>query len=378
MLQPDDLKLIKHSHPTDIFAVRACCNDDANDLLAIGGDHSVEVLQIESLFSYRVENLVFIPFLAWSSRTISPAAGEDWVLELTAAGVSHGLYLLTKSSTAEETVYPFGGGLHGHHGKITDMVFCGGHGEDSSRYVATVSDDKFLMVWDLYPPPDAGSRASASEDSVSPSARPSPTAYVVPFPHALTSVASHPSTSKEFLVSDVRGSIFLSDWRSDPEEKEEDSWRHSSLVEMVEPYAVAGASTGVRNYWSASVSWRRDNIDIVGAAYGSKFSIWDISSLQGGKPRMVGNTFADGIQRFRWCPTYPDYFAISSQSPAKGALLHVHNINYVHAQPNVLILAPRPHFIRDFDFLALPGIPRIAAAIGKVITIVSIGVDSET
>lgn len=34
---------------------------------------------------------------------------------------------------------PFGGGLSGHHGKVNDMSFCGGRGEDSHRYVATVS-----------------------------------------------------------------------------------------------------------------------------------------------------------------------------------------------------------------------------------------------
>ena len=60
-------------------------------------------------------------------------------VRLTAAGADFGLHLLTKSSSASENIFPFGGGLSGHHGKVNDMVFCGGWDEDSARYVATVS-----------------------------------------------------------------------------------------------------------------------------------------------------------------------------------------------------------------------------------------------
>ena len=96
----------------------------------------------------------------------------------------------------------------------------------------------------------------------SPGSRPQPTAYVIAFPHPLTSVCSHPSTSKEFLVSDCRGSIFLTDWRSDPEQDEQENWRHSSLIELVEPFALSDASTGLSQHWSGSVAWRGDSIDM--------------------------------------------------------------------------------------------------------------------
>jgi hypothetical protein len=58
---------------------------------------------------------------------------------LVVAGEDFGLHLLTKSHSGAEDIYSFGGGLSGHHGKINDMVFCGGWDEDSARYVATVS-----------------------------------------------------------------------------------------------------------------------------------------------------------------------------------------------------------------------------------------------
>ena len=64
---------------------------------------------------------------------------RDLSSRLACAGANYGLYLLTKSHAAEEEIFPFGGGLSGHHGKVNDMAFCGGQSEDSSRYVATVS-----------------------------------------------------------------------------------------------------------------------------------------------------------------------------------------------------------------------------------------------
>lgn len=124
------------------------------------------------------------------------------------------------------------------------------------------------MVWDLHPTIDISSNATSpghSPQMFSPllSERPQPTAYVIPFPHPLTTVNSHPSSSKEFLVSDCRGSIFLIDWRSDPAERDQDSWHHSSIVEFIEPFALAGASKGHEIQWSGSVAWHRDSPNVL-------------------------------------------------------------------------------------------------------------------
>jgi hypothetical protein len=82
------------------------------------------------------------------------------------------------------------------------------------------------------------------------------------------------------------------------------------------------------------------------------------------------------IRQTRWCPTFSEYFALSTSSPSKGAVIHVHNTSYINAQPTVFNLAPRPIQIRDFDFLATSGIPRIAAAVGNEAVIFYIGVES--
>ncbi|PSR75126.1 hypothetical protein PHLCEN_2v9311 [Hermanssonia centrifuga] len=232
-----------------------------------------------------------------------------------------------------------------------------------------------LMVWDLSPSlniPSHNSPASPSSDKAFTS-RPQPTAYVITFPHPLSSVCGHPSTSKEFLVADTRGSIFLTDWRSDPEQH---SWRNSSVIELVEPRALADAVCGLQTRWSGSVAWRRDSVDIIGAAYGSKFALWDLSKLQGGKPAITGSTFPEGGTKFRWSPTYSEYFAVTTNCPAKGAVIHVYNASYIQAQPTVFNIAPRPLYVRDFDFIAERGIPRIVAAVGREIITFYIGVES--
>jgi hypothetical protein len=51
-------------------------------------------------------------------------------------------------------------------------------------------------------------------------------------------------------------------------------------------------------------------------------------------------------------------------------------MTFVHAQPNAISIAGHPHRIRDFDFLATRGIPRIAAAVGREVVIFSIAADS--
>ena len=115
-----------------------------------------------------------------------------------------------------------------------------------------------LMVWDLHPSITILSASADSPASDIASPRAQPTAYVIAFPYPLSAVCSHPSTSKEFLVADARGSIFLTDWRSDPDQ---DSWRNQSVIELVEPRALADAVCGMPSRWSGGVAWRRDYVN---------------------------------------------------------------------------------------------------------------------
>jgi hypothetical protein len=257
---------------------------------------------------------------------------------LAVADADHALHVLTKSSSDnEEVIFDFGGGLSGHQGKITGMEYCGGHGEDGARYVATISgalpltiscivsekpcclqqisDDKTLMVWDLSPAIELETSPMNHNRPRTPPERPQPTAYVIPFPYPLTAVISHPSSSKEFLVADSHGSVYLTDWRTDPLESGEQSWRHHSLVQLIEPRVVADTMSGKIVHGGGSIAWCRDVVDMyvsragacqspaeptisVGAVYGSTLSIWDIAKLQGGKPQATG-TIPEGGQHLR-------------------------------------------------------------------------------
>ena len=115
-----------------------------------------------------------------------------------------------------------------------------------------------LMVWDLETRVAAGSPGAVSDREGDRSLldRPQPAAYAIPFPHPLTSVSSHSLSSKEFLVSDNHGSIFLTDWRSDPEEDA----RNLNVVELVEPRALSDAVSGIGSLGAAA--WRADNADM--------------------------------------------------------------------------------------------------------------------
>ncbi|EGN92011.1 hypothetical protein SERLA73DRAFT_191705 [Serpula lacrymans var. lacrymans S7.3] len=361
--------IFRHNHGSEIYVVRAFYNGNDASLVAIGGEHSVQVLHLTASSLQTIAWFYIgsrITAIAWSPKTVSPNSSDEWTLELTAASADFGLHALTKSFTSDETAFPFGGGLSGHHGTVNDMCFCGGREQDSARYVATVSDDKMLMVWDLHPTLNISSSSSSPDVSSawSQPPRPQPTAYVISFPHPLMTVSSHPSTSKEFLVSDCRGSIFLIDWRSDPEQRRQGSWRHLSSIELIEPRSLSNSATGLSSQWTGCSSWRRDDADIFGATYGSNMSIWNLPSIQGGRPSLSGTSFREEIHRFRWCPTNPSCFAVAARSSGKGAVIFVHNSNYVHAHPLVINVASRPNTVRDFDFLTFPGQVLLSVAMG--------------
>ncbi|TFL05816.1 WD40-repeat-containing domain protein [Pterulicium gracile] len=352
---------------------------DNADLVAIAGDNCLQVLHVTSNACNLVANFQVgtrLTALAFSPRTSAPADTDDWCIEIAAATQDYRLHLYSKTPTQSENIFSFGGGISGHHGTVTGMTFCGGLNDDASRYLASVSDDKILMVWDLYPSSVSESADSSRSSSLSldDDERPQPIAYPIHFANPLASVASHPSTTKELLVGDTRGSIFRMDWKSDPDASmggPDRAWRHPSIIELVETKSLADALLGGAAPWSGtcSIAWKKDDPEIIGATHNNRFSIWDLRHMQGGKPLMTGT----GSGSFRWCDSDPGFFALASNSPLTGALISMRNISYVHAEPSVLLVAPRPRYIRDFNFLSSSGPARVAAAVGHELIIFSLG-----
>lgn len=362
---------------TDVLAIRTCYTSDGKDLLAIAGEDSVEVLQCSSS---EVRPLAFFNIglrttaIAWSPRTVSPDVSDDWLLELVISTHDFGLHLLTKSEDSPEDILSFGGGLTGHHGRINDITFVGGQ-DDNARHVATVSDDKNLIVWDLRPKSSTESDLFLNGATSSPDTPPQPTALVLPFAYPLCSISSHATSSKEFIVSDCRGSLFVVDWRKDPSENEEEAVTHQNFIELVHPRSLADAVSNIPTNLSGYASWHTSDPNIIGAVLGTEFALWDLTQLKGGKPFGTGSSLLEDAHRFRWCPSYPEFFAIASSVSNKGAVIVISSVNHWQTPANPITIEPRPHRITDFDWLATQGVPRIAAAVGRKVYIFPINMD---
>jgi hypothetical protein len=82
---------------------------------------------------------------------------------------------------------------------------------------------------------------------------------VISFPHALSAVCAHATTTKDLLVADVRGSLALIDWRSDLSHASADAaWHHPRVVEFAAPRAIAGGACA----FPASAAWQHANPDM--------------------------------------------------------------------------------------------------------------------
>lgn len=109
-----------------------------------------------------------------------------------------------------------------------------------------------------------------------------------------------------------------------------------------------------------------------------------------------------------WCPASPQLFALSPLSPLSDATIHIYNTAYAQSTPRELVLRPRPHRVRDFDWLGAPATnaatasgtatagatagatrrgaangtgsahPRFAAAIGRNVLVVQVGPEETT
>ena len=66
------------------------------------------------------------------------ALNTNMLNRLAVATHDFGLHILVKTYDEDESVFRFGGGLTGHHGRIHDLSFVGG-GDRSARHLASVS-----------------------------------------------------------------------------------------------------------------------------------------------------------------------------------------------------------------------------------------------
>lgn len=97
---------LKHVYGTDVLVLRSCYHHDGSDLLSIAGDGSVQIIQcvrrlispatgdwylnilsVVSQTDTSIRPLAYfavglrVTAIAWSPRSVSPAASDEWFLE---------------------------------------------------------------------------------------------------------------------------------------------------------------------------------------------------------------------------------------------------------------------------------------------------------
>ncbi|QRV86547.1 hypothetical protein RhiJN_14565 [Ceratobasidium sp. AG-Ba] len=370
----------------------------AEEVYLLLRDNSQKFLAFKTVASFHVGSTAVA--LDWSPDAISPVSSDNWNIELGVACADGNMRILRKTPLSEPTgeIRIFGGGTTGHSARITSLAFSSAR---VGTHVASVGEDCNLLVWNLSP-----KRIKTEEDMDSSDADMSmegagagdlpPSAYPIPFSHPLQDVIAHDANARSLLVADTRGAVSLVDWAGmEIEEGTPEGWRRQRIVELMDPRRVAEGITGVRtsgvprnSSLSGGADWKPDDSNIIGATYGSRWMIWDLRRLQGGKPVATGEGFLTGGHRFRWCPTDENLFAVSTASPIPGAAIKVYHISFPGA-PRMYQVLPRPHRVRDIDWLTelptssdqnetenglqtrVPSPPWLAVAIGRKVFFVN-------
>ncbi|KAG8692751.1 hypothetical protein FRC09_010986, partial [Ceratobasidium sp. 395] len=305
-----------HNHHSDVHVVKSCQHERGRGLLAVAGESRVEILLRDNSQKFLVFNTVAsfhvgsnAVALDWSPDAISPASSDNWNIELGVACADGNMRILRKTPLSPLTgeIRIFGGGTTGHSARITSLAFSSAR---AGTHVASVGEDCNLLVWNLSPKGIKtedldGSDADMSMEGAGVDEQP-PSAYPISFTHPLQDVIAHDGNARSLLVADSRGAVSLVDWAGmETEEGTPDGWRRQRIVELIDPKRVAEGITGVRtsgvprnSSLGGGADWKPDDPNLIGATYGSRWMIWDLGRLQGGKPIATGEGFLTGGHRF--------------------------------------------------------------------------------
>ncbi|CAE7205857.1 unnamed protein product [Rhizoctonia solani] len=399
---PPFLSNYVYDHHSDVHVVKSCQHERGRGLLAVAGESRVEVLLRDSsqkflsltpIASFHVGATVIA--LDWSPEAVSPNSSDSWNIELGVACADGNMRILRKTPESPPTgeIRLFGGGTTGHSARISSLAFSSAR---AGMHVASVGEDCNLLIWNLSKrikaEDDPDSSMDLGDDQQDQDQAPS--AYPIAFSHPLQDVIAHDANARVLLVADSRGTVSLVDWAgAETEEDAPDGWHRQRVVELMDPRRVAEGITGVRtsgvptnSSLGGGADWKPDDPNIIGATYGSRWMIWDLRRVQGGKPVATGEGFLSGGHRFRWCPTDENLFAVSTTSPVPGAAIKVYHISFPGA-PRTYQLFGRPHRVRDIDWLTelptssdaqteglqtkVPSPPWLAVAVGRKVYFVN-------
>ncbi|EUC62084.1 Smg-4/UPF3 family protein [Rhizoctonia solani AG-3 Rhs1AP] len=355
---PPFLSNYVYDHHSDVYVVKSCQHERGRGLLAVAGESRVEVLLRDSsqrflsltpIASFHVGATVIA--LDWSPEAVSPNSSDNWNIELGVACADGNMRILRKTPQSPPTgeIRVFGGGTTGHSARISSLAFSSAR---EGMHVASVGEDCNLLIWNLSKriktEDDPDSSMDLGDDQQDQDQAPS--AYPIAFSHPLQDVIAHDANARVLLVADSRGTVSLVDWAgAEAEEDAPDGWHRQRVVELMDPRRVAEGITGVRtsgvpmnSSLGGGADWKPDDPNLIGATYGSRWMIWDLRRVQGGKPVATGEGFLSGGHRFRWCPTDENLFAVSTTSPVPGAAIKVYHISFPGATIMSSAAKPEP------------------------------------
>ncbi|MBW0481442.1 hypothetical protein O181_021157 [Austropuccinia psidii MF-1] len=323
-----DSFLSNHSFGSEeVYRVKWCWT--LPNLVAVGTSNSLQVLQLDQSYA----STVVVNFrlgtrvtqINWGP-TMSSDDGSNVKLhiELLVACADQKLRLLSYQASqgdtpAKSTSRIFGQGHSGHSGRITSIAWCSVPGY--ANVVASAATDKCVLIWNL-----------DTTDSTAQNAELTPPAPTLIGPFKLTplTISFHPTSSSRLMMHDTSGTIKLIDWTKP---------NHPILIYLIEPRTLINKlhSHNAGGERIGMAEWKINEADVFGALTGNRWAIWDLRSMRAGTPMAVGDAWGPGVVAdvFRWCPTNPRLFALSTSSPNASTsgigAVQVYSTSFLHS-----------------------------------------------
>ncbi|KAG0147543.1 hypothetical protein CROQUDRAFT_655926 [Cronartium quercuum f. sp. fusiforme G11] len=285
----------------EVYQVKWCPRSP--DLLAVGTSNTLQILRLGPDYTPSVLKVIRpgtrVTHISWGPTFFSEDESNQVLrLELLVACADQSLRLVTyETETADaperSSIKTFGQGHSGHAGRITSVAWCSVPGY--ANVIASAASDNCCLIWNT----DCGPNETAT---------PAPT-LVGPLRFTPLSISFHPTSSSRLMVYDSTGTLKLIDWTKPS---------RPIVISLHEPRTLIRKlnSPGELERFGMA-EWKTDEPDVFGAVKGNRWFAWDLRLTKGGNPIATGEAWGGGVvpDVFRWCPTNPRLFALSTSSP---------------------------------------------------------------
>ncbi|PLW14046.1 hypothetical protein PCANC_01991 [Puccinia coronata f. sp. avenae] len=362
------------SHSFELEEVyRVKWSSSSPDLVAAGTSHSLQILRLDQNY---VPSLVTqfrlgsrVTHISWGPTVLSED-GKNVTLriELLVACADQKIRVLTyhaatDSQPKRSSIKKFGQSNSGHSGRITSLAWCSVPGY--AHVIGSAATDKCVLIWNL----ESSLEETESDEDANP---PTPT-LIGPFKSTPVTISFHPTSSSRLMVYDADGTIKLIDWTKPT---------RPIIICLIEPRTLVN-SMSLADGRLGMADWKVDEADVFGALNGNRWAVWDMRSTRAGTPLAAGDVWGPGIiaDVFRWSPTNPRMFAVSTSSPnaaSSGAgAIQVYYLSFLQS-PRIVHLPGQPSEARsrvhDLDWQPMcPDADVLCIATGRRVVWIKLG-----